>query len=63
MKNVLLCRRTFIAVLSLVSLVTIAIINHADVSMAVASIAVALAGANSVENTLKSKFENAPKDS
>lgn len=62
MKQVLFCRRTFIALVSLGSLVLIGMYNHVDVSMAIATVTGLLSASNATESALKSKFENAPKD-
>ncbi len=62
MKQLLYCRRTFIALLALGSLVLIALYNHCDTSMAVASVAGLLASANAAESAMKSKYENTTKD-
>lgn len=57
MRQLLLCRRTFIAVLSLAALVAISLINHLDVSYAIASVSIALGAANATENSMRHKFE------
>jgi hypothetical protein len=57
MKNFMLCRRTFIATLSIICLTAIGIVNHMDVSMALASVAIGLAAANAHERASKSKSE------
>lgn len=62
MRQVLICRRTFIALVSIGSLVGIALYNHSDVAMAISSIAIALGVSNATESALRSKFENAPKE-
>ncbi len=56
MKKILTCRRTFIALLALAALTGIAIYNHMDTSMAIASVVGFLAGSNAAENVGKSKY-------
>lgn len=55
MKNLLYCRRTFTAFFSIISLVGLSAYNGFDPSMAVASIAVGLAGANAWEKGWKAQ--------
>jgi len=55
MKNILICRRTFICTLTLLLLVVLGLVDKIDVSMAMASVAIGLAGANSLENSMKAK--------
>lgn len=57
MRQLLLCRRTFIAVLSLAALVAISLINHLDVSYAIASVSIALGASNSFEASQRAKFD------
>lgn len=57
MKNILVCRRTFIAVLSIVCLTALGLLKDIDVAMSLASIAIGLAGSNAFEATAKSKSE------
>ncbi len=49
MKNLMYCRRTFIATFSIILLTALGLVNKTDVSMAIATIAVGLAGANAYE--------------
>jgi hypothetical protein len=49
MLHLLKCRRTFVALVAIACLTTIALEKGIDVSMAVASVAVGLAGANAYE--------------
>lgn len=49
MKNLLYCRRTYIATLSILALAGLSAYGGFDPSMAIASIAVGLAGANAFE--------------
>lgn len=57
MKNVLLCRRTFIACMSILCLTALGLVKGMDVAMSLASVAIGLAGANSFEAAAKSKSE------
>lgn len=56
MKNVLVCRRTFIAVISITALLVLGW-RGMDVSTSIAVIAVGLAGANAGEAAMKTKFQ------
>jgi len=56
-KNVLLCRRTFIALTAIGALLAMNLVNNADTAMWLASVAVALAGSNAVEAAAKAKFQ------
>jgi hypothetical protein len=56
MKNILLCRRTFIAFISIAALLAMNLVNTLDTSSAVAAVAIALAGSNAAEGALKAKF-------
>ncbi len=56
MRNILLCRRTFIAVLSIGCLTALGIYRDIDVSMALASVAVGLAASNAAEGASKARF-------
>lgn len=49
MSRLISCRRTFVAVLAIVCLTTLGLTKSTDVSMAIASIAAALAGANAYQ--------------
>lgn len=49
MKQLLYCRRTFIALTALVGLFSLGLINGIDTSMAMATVAVGLAGSNAAE--------------
>jgi hypothetical protein len=51
MKNILYCRRTFVAVFSISLLAAMAFANSTDTSMAIATIAVGLAASNSFERS------------
>ncbi len=62
MKQLLFCRRTFIALISLGALLLIGLIGHFDVSMAIATVTGLLSASNATEGALKSKYENQPKD-
>lgn len=57
MKYVFECRRTFIALLSIACLTAIGIYKGIDVSVAIAGVAVGLAGANSYEKKGKTGHE------
>lgn len=57
MRQLLICRRTFIALVSIAALVAVSITGHYDVSYAIASVAIGLAGANSVQESLRHKYE------
>jgi len=61
MKQTLFCRRTYIATLAILSLVGIGLYNNFDVSWAIASIAVGLAGSNAAESAMKALSER-PKE-
>lgn len=56
MKNILFCRRTFIAVLSIGCLTALGIYKEHDVSMALASVAVGLAASNAAEGAAKTRL-------
>ena len=49
MKHIINCRRTFIAVLAILCLTSLGLVKGIDVSMALASVAIGLAAANSYE--------------
>lgn len=51
MRNILYCRRTFIAILSISVLAAMAFVNGTDTSMAIASIAAAIGAANAFEGS------------
>ena len=55
MKNILYCRRTFIAALAICCLTALGILKDMDVAMALASVAIGLAGANSYEKASTAK--------
>lgn len=57
MRNVLICRRTFIALVAIFSILAMALVNHVDTSAALASVAMALAGSNAAEAAFKAKFQ------
>lgn len=57
MKQLLLCRRTFIALVSISALIALGLVNHIDVSYAIASVAIGLAASNATENSMRSKFD------
>lgn len=57
MKNLLLCRRTFIALAAIAALTGLGVALSLDTSMAIASVAIALAGSNAAESAYKSKFQ------
>lgn len=57
MKKVFNCRRSFLAVLSLISLTWIALENGTDVSIAITGIIAAVASANAYEKTHNKKDE------
>lgn len=61
MKQTLFCRRTYIATVAILSLVGIAVYNHLDVSWAISSIAIGLAGSNAAEAAMKALSER-PKE-
>lgn len=54
MKNVLYCRRTFVAVFATTLLAAMAFVNGTDTSMAIATVAVGLAASNSYERAKRS---------
>lgn len=53
MKSLLSCRRTFITFVSIVAMTALGLHNGIDTSMAIATVAAALAGANSWEGRSK----------
>ncbi len=55
MRNILYCRRTFICTLAILCLTAIGLYKGIDVSMALASVAIGLAGANAYEMAGKAK--------
>jgi hypothetical protein len=55
MKNVLLCRRTFIAVLGIISTLALGLINQLDVSLAIAGMVTSICAANAYEGAAKGK--------
>lgn len=55
MKNIMYCRRTFIAVLAIGCLAAMAFAKGMDTAMALASVAIGLAASNSYENANKKK--------
>ena len=57
MKNVILCRRTFICFMALASMLTMALAKGMDTSATMAAVAIALAGANATEGAMKAKFQ------
>ena len=54
-KNVLLCRRTYIATLAIVALTALGLYNHLDVALSIAGVAVGLAGSNAAEAAMKAR--------
>lgn len=58
MRNILICRRTFICTLAILCLTAIGLYKGIDVSMALASVAIGLAGANAYENAGKKRITN-----
>lgn len=57
MKNLLLCRRTFIALIAIGSLLAMNLVSSTDTSAWIASVAIALAGSNAAEASMKAKFQ------
>ena len=55
MKNILVCRRTFIATLAILTLGVINLYHGTDVALAISSVAIGLAGANAFEGSAKAK--------
>lgn len=55
MRNILICRRMFIAVLAICCLTGLGVYRDIDVSMAIASVAVGLAASNAAEGAAKSR--------
>lgn len=55
MKNFMLCRRTYICTLALGGLLALGVWKNQDVSMAMATVAMGLAGANAYEGSEKAK--------
>lgn len=55
MRNIMVCRRTFICTLAILCLTAIGLYKGVDVSMALASVAIGLAGANAYEMAGKRK--------
>jgi hypothetical protein len=53
MKRVWSCRRTFVALVGMTMLLALGLINHADVAGSIATICMALAGANAAEAAVK----------
>lgn len=53
MRKIFKCRRTSIALISIACLTAIGLLGHIDVSTAIATIAVGLAGANSMEASVR----------
>lgn len=49
MHKIISCRRTFVAVFAVTCLTVIALINGTDTSIAIASVAVGIAGANAYQ--------------
>ena len=63
MKNLTMCRRTFIAFTGILACVALGIFTHsADASTAIALITASLAGANAYEGAAKSKTYQNPAD-
>ncbi len=58
MKSIWTCRRTFIAVLSLGALLVLGLVNHTDVSGAIATVSIGLAAANAGEAAMRKKSPN-----
>lgn len=57
MKYFMVCRRTFIAVFAISCLTGLALANGFDPSMAIASVAIGLAGANAAEKAMQARAE------
>lgn len=57
MRQLLICRRTFIALVSIAALVAVGLVNHMDVSYAISVVAVGLAASNATQESLRHKFE------
>lgn len=55
MRNFMICRRTFICTLAILCLTSIGLYKGVDVSMALASVAIGLAGANAYERSNSNK--------
>ncbi len=55
MKSLLYCRRTFIAITSILALTVLGLVKGFDVSMALASVAVGLAASNAAEGASKAR--------
>lgn len=55
MRRIFLCRRTYVATLAITSLAVLGVWRGIDVSMAIASVSVGLAGANAFEESAKHK--------
>lgn len=53
MKTLFYCRRTFVAALSIAALTAIGILKGIDVSLAIATVSIGLAAANSYEGSTK----------
>ena len=57
MKNFLFCRRTFVSTLCVLCLTALGFFKGVDVTMAIATIACALSGANAFEKVGAAKVE------
>ncbi len=57
MKNIMLCRRTFISALGIAALLTLGLYKGADVAFAIAAIAAGISASNAYENAAKSNKE------
>ena len=57
MKYFAVCRRTFIAVFSILCMTGLSVVNGFDPSMAIASVAIGLAGANAAEKAMTARGE------
>lgn len=55
MKQLLYCRRTFIAIISIACLTALGMVRGMDVAMALASVAIGLAASNAAENGMKNR--------
>lgn len=53
MKKLLTCRRSMIAILAIFCLTAVALVNGTDTSMAIASVAMGVAGANALQRRVE----------
>lgn len=58
MKKFMQCRRTFVGVVAIVCLTALGVAVNADVSMAIASVAIGIAGSNAAQGILARKEES-----